>query len=59
MRDDPIVEETRKARRELDEEFGGDLQALLRYLKQIEAEHADRVVRREPKPAINVPHDLS
>lgn len=59
MRDDPIVEETRKARRELDAEFGGDLQALFRYLKQIEAEHADRVVRLEPKPAIDTPRDLS
>jgi hypothetical protein len=59
MRDDPIVEETRKARRELDEEFGGDLRALWRYLKQIEADHADRVVKLEPKPAVDIPHDLT
>jgi len=37
MRDNPIVEETRAARRELDAEFGGDLTALWKYLKQIEA----------------------
>ena len=52
MRDDPIVEETRAARRELDAEFGGDLEALCKYFKQIEAENAERVVRLAPKPAV-------
>ncbi len=52
MRDDPIVEETRAARRQLDEEFGGDLEALFKYLKQLEMENADRVVKLEPKPAV-------
>lgn len=52
MRDDPVVEETRAARRELHEEFGGDHAALFRYLKRIEAENADRVVKLEPKPAV-------
>jgi len=51
MRDDPIVEETRAARRELDAEFGGDLAALLTYLKGIEAENAERLVRLKPRPA--------
>ncbi|HEX8616260.1 MAG TPA: hypothetical protein VF911_01630 [Thermoanaerobaculia bacterium] len=49
MRNDPIVEETRIARRELDDEFGGDTAALLRYLKSIEAENADRLIKSEPK----------
>ncbi len=52
MRDDPIVEETRAARRELDAEFGGDLAALGRYLKKLEAENAERVVKLKPRPAI-------
>jgi len=52
MRDDPIVEETRVARRELDAEFGGDMTALLTYLRTIEAENADRVVKLTPKPAL-------
>jgi hypothetical protein len=52
MRDDPIVEETRAARRELDAEFGGDINALWDYLKTIEAENASRVVKLEPKPAV-------
>ena len=51
MRDDPIVEETRAARRELDAEFGGNMEALVKYFKEIEAEHAARVVRLEPRPA--------
>jgi len=52
MRDDPIVEETRAARHELDAEFGGDLNALWTYLKQLEQENAERVVHREPRPPV-------
>jgi hypothetical protein len=52
MRDDPIVEETRAARRQLDAEFGGDLVALWEYLKQIEADNADRLVKLSPRPAL-------
>jgi hypothetical protein len=52
VRDDPIVEETRAARRELHDEFGGDTPAFFRYLKQLEAENADRLIQTEPKPAI-------
>jgi hypothetical protein len=52
VRNDPIVEETRAARRELHDEFGGDTAALFRYLKTIEAENAERLVKTEPKPAI-------
>jgi hypothetical protein len=48
--EDPIVEETREARRQLDAEFGGDLDRLYAYLLEIEHENADRVVRLEPKP---------
>jgi len=52
MRNDPIVEETRNARHELDSEFGGDMAALWKYLKQIEDENAERVVDREPRPPL-------
>ena len=44
----------RGARRELHEEFGTDHEALFRYLKQIEAENADRLVKLAPKPAVQV-----
>jgi hypothetical protein len=51
--EDPIVEETREARRQLDAEFGGDLEALYVYLQELERQNADKVVKREPKsPAI-------
>ena len=52
MPNDPIVEETRAARRELHEEFAGDRDAFFRYLKELEAANADRLVHRDPKPAI-------
>jgi hypothetical protein len=52
MVEDPIVEETREARRQLDAEFGGDLDLLYAYLREIEQENADRVVRLKPKPAV-------
>lgn len=47
--EDPIVEETRDARRQLDAEFGGDVEALYAYLREIERQNADRVVRLAPK----------
>lgn len=57
--EDPIVEETREARRQLDAEFGGDLEALFEYLKEIERQNADRVVKLDPKPAITVQRKIS
>jgi hypothetical protein len=53
MRNDPIVEETRVARRELHEEFSGDMAALFQCLKKLEAENSERLVRLKPKPAIS------
>lgn len=51
--EDPIVEETREARRQLDAEFGGDLEALFVYLKEIERQNSERVVKGQPKsPAV-------
>jgi hypothetical protein len=44
---DPIVEEVHRARRELWDECGGDLQKLLEKLKAIEAEERHRVVSLE------------
>ena len=59
MLDDPIVEETRAARRELHNEFDGDRAALFKYLKEIEAQNADRVVKLEAKPAVQVTRRVS
>jgi hypothetical protein len=57
--DDPIVEETREARRQLDAEFGGDLAALFVYLREIERENSDRVIKLEPKPPVSVQRKIS
>ena len=56
---DPIVEETREARRQLDAEFGGDLEALYAYLREIERQNADRVVKLEPKVPVVVQRRVS
>jgi hypothetical protein len=57
--EDPIVEETREARRQLDAEFGGDLNLLYAYLREIERDNADRVVRLDPKPAVTSRRKIS
>ncbi|HKR65425.1 MAG TPA: hypothetical protein VJZ00_16955 [Thermoanaerobaculia bacterium] len=57
--EDPIVDETREARRQLDAEFGGDLEALFVYLQQIEGENADRVVKLDAKPPAIVQRKIS
>ena len=59
MRDDPIVEETRAARRELDAEFGGDMAALLKYLKGIEEDNSERLVKLAPRPAAPTARKMS
>jgi hypothetical protein len=57
--EDPIVEETREARRQLDAEFGGDLEALFAYLREIEHENAEKVVKLAPKPPVSVQRKIS
>ncbi len=59
VRNDPIVEETRAARRELHDEFNGDKAAFFRYLKQLEAENADRLIQTEPNRAIKTNQKVS
>jgi len=59
MEEDPIVEETREARRQLDAEFGGDLEALFVYLRQIEMQNAERVVKLPAKAPISLQKKIS
>ena len=49
MREDPIVAEVREARRQLLEEYEGDLKALFRALKAGEAAGGRKLVRGQPK----------
>ena len=57
--EDPIVEETREARRQLDAEFNGDLAALFSYLQEIERENSALVCKLEPKPPSSVDRKAS
>jgi hypothetical protein len=57
--EDPIVEETREARRQLHEQFNGDRTALLEYLKQIERDNSGRVVKLRPRPVEIVRRHIS
>ena len=51
MKPDPIVEETRRVRREYAQQFGFDLQAMAADLRQREQRHPERLVSYPPKPA--------
>ncbi len=50
--EDPIVKETRKAREELVEELGGDLDALWEHLQNVQERYRDRIVTGQPKRPI-------
>ena len=52
--EDPIVAETRALRQQLMDEVGNDLDALVKYLRERELEHPERLVSlppRRPEPA--------
>jgi len=55
MTEDPIVEETHRVRREIAAQFGGDVHAFFRYLREREAQRPDQVVTLErvvPEPSV-------
>ena len=47
--EDPIVAETRALRQQLMDEVGNDLDALIKYLKEREREHPERLVSLPPR----------
>jgi hypothetical protein len=47
--EDPIVAETRALRQQLMDEVGNDLDALVKYLKERELEHPERLVSLPPR----------
>lgn len=57
--EDPIVEETREARRQLDAEFGEDLEALFVYLQELERQNSERVVKGQPKSPVKIHRKIS
>lgn len=50
MSDEPIVDEIHRIRAELSEQFGGDIHALGRYLREVDAASGVATVTRPPKP---------
>jgi hypothetical protein len=47
---DPLIDEIRKLREAISNEYGNDQDRLMAHLREIEAKYADRVVSRMPKP---------
>jgi hypothetical protein len=58
MTEDPIVEELHKIRQEMLAEHGG-LEGLVKHLRKVQAEMPGRVVRLNPKPAIETKRKIS
>jgi len=48
--EDPIVEEIRSTRRQIEEEYGNDMDRLLEHVYEEQRKHPERFVRREPRP---------
>ncbi|MBN1508127.1 MAG: hypothetical protein JW955_14850 [Sedimentisphaerales bacterium] len=47
---DAIVEEVREARRQIEQEFGHDVNKYLDHVYDAQRKHSDRLVYRQPKP---------
>lgn len=54
MEEDPILAEIHRIREEIIEEFDYDLDKLIEYLRQREAEHPERVVSFPPRRPASV-----
>ena len=48
---DPIVEETRRIRQQIEQEFDHDTQKYLEHVYDAQKQHGSRLVRREPRPS--------
>jgi hypothetical protein len=46
---DPIVEDIRKVRKQLEKEFGTNQDAFLKRIYEQEKKHSDRLVSRSPR----------
>lgn len=47
---DPIVEEIRRYRRQIEEECGGDADAYYKHLLKVQEKYKDRLVSLKPVP---------
>lgn len=50
MKDDPVIDRVREARRKISERFGHDPEALTQYYIEKQRRHADRLVRSDKSP---------
>jgi len=50
MINDPIVEEVRALRREIEKEHGPSPEAYYEHLQRFQQQWRDRLVRRQPRP---------
>jgi hypothetical protein len=50
MKTDPIVEQVRQVRRQIEDENQQDPELFYQYLKKIQEPLSDRLVRCQPKP---------
>lgn len=49
MKPDPLIDEIRAIRQRISEEHGNDVGRLCDYLKTVEEQYADRVIRELPR----------
>lgn len=54
MRSDPILEEIRQIRHQIEVDCDNDPQILYEYLYRIQAKYSNRLVRRSPQPSLQV-----
>ncbi len=52
MQHDPIIDEVRKIRHKIEAECNNDAQKYFEHVQEIQEEYRQRLVRREPKPAL-------
>ena len=53
MSRDPIIEEVRQIRHEIEAECEDDAQKYYQYIQQVQEKYRNRLVQRKPKPALN------
>ncbi len=46
---DPIVEEVRKVRHQIEEEFGNDVNKHIEHIYKEQKKHSERLVSRQPR----------
>ena len=54
MKTDPIVEQVRQVRREIEDETQQDPELFYQHLKKIQERLSDRLVCRKPKPLVTI-----